>query len=48
MGRDLEVRKKDFDVDGKCFTLRKSFVSGTKRGCSKIKNEMREKSMRNR
>lgn len=48
MGRDLEVRKKDFDVDGKCFTLRKSFVSGTKQGCSKIKNEMREKSMRNR
>lgn len=43
MGRDKEVRKKDLDGDGKCFALRRSFV----RGCSKIKNEIREKSMRN-
>lgn len=27
MGRDKEVRKKDLDVDGKCFTLRRSLVS---------------------
>lgn len=47
MGRDEEIRKKDLDVDGKCFTLRRSFLGRTKWGCSKINNEMREKSMRN-